>query len=171
MRDEGEERGKGSSNILYMFLDVDGVKLDYFPSRFVSVSSVSPQDVGGAVSRCSFPQAFTGHGRAKRSRCGSSRSTSGERRRGNPNGMERARARVSGTVVPKYIVAVGRAGDRRGTRRTKGAIIGQRGAPMLLGSVAYAIYRIACTLPLFFGARSIYLALTLRSSAPVTEEN
>lgn len=83
----------------------------------------------------------------------------------------RARARVSGTVVPKYIVAVGRAGDRRGTRRTKDAIIGQRGAPMLLRSVAYAIYRIACTLPLFFEARSTYLTLTLHGSAPVIKEN
>lgn len=95
---------------------VDGVKLGYFPSCFLMFP---PQDVGGAVSRCSFPQGFTGHVWSEEVRCGSSRSTSGERRRG----MEDA-ARVSGTVVPKYIVAVGRAGDRRGIRRTKDVIIG-----------------------------------------------
>lgn len=52
---------------------------------------------------------------------------------------------VSNTAISKYIVAVGRRGEivSRSIPRTKDAIIGQRGASKLLGSVAYAIYRIS----------------------------
>jgi hypothetical protein len=43
-------------------------------------------------------------------------------------GRESGRDRASGTLASKYIVAVGRAGNRRRhrQRRTKGAIIGER---------------------------------------------
>lgn len=107
-------------------IDVDGIKLGYFPFSCFLMFATARRRKTLAV--CGFALLFpTGFYGPRLERRGpmwfvSFDGTDGERRT-STRGMEDA-ARVSGTVVPKYIVAVGRVGDPRGTRRTKDAIIG-----------------------------------------------
>lgn len=105
-------------------IDVHGVKLGYFPSCVLMFPASRRKTLAVVVSRCSFPPGFTGHGGAKRSDAVRLVRRAVNVDAGIRAGWRTVAARVSGTVVPKYIVAVGRAGDRRGTRRTKDAIIG-----------------------------------------------
>lgn len=48
-------------------IDVDGVKLGYFPSCLLMFPASRRKMLAVVVSRCSFPPGFTGHGGAKRS--------------------------------------------------------------------------------------------------------
>lgn len=79
---------------IYTYYGVVGRGGAYFPSYFVMFpASCRTRRVGGAVSRCSFPQAFI---QATVERRGPTRFISFDERRtrrhGNPSGMERARS-------------------------------------------------------------------------------